>query len=450
MKIRKTMRVLAVDNCRESLNLITSTLEASGFQVTAVTSVAEAIRVLEFAKVDLVISELMVHDMKGLDFIRYMRDNFTDLEILTTTLSPCIDDAIRVIKEGANDYLIKPLDVDQLLSAVMRMKSKLIRRRQIQEETSRKSYGIIGESAGITGVIDNIEKAASYNANVLIRGESGTGKELVARAIHYASERAASPFVPVNCTAIPESLLESELFGHVRGAFTGARDGRAGFFQIAEGGTLFLDEIGDASPAMQGKLLRVLQNKEIQIVGSSRVQKINTRIITSTNKDLMFMVQKGLFREDLYYRLVVIDIVLPPLRERKEDILPLAHHFMNKFIKELRRDLPRVTDGALEALKNYRWPGNVRELENLIQRLLVIVGRPVIDVADLPPYMRFQMERLADPMRTLADMEAEHIRSVLQLTGGNKTRAANILGIDRKTLRDKLKKYCIPDKESGN
>jgi len=450
MKIHKTMRVLVVDNCRESLNLITSTLEASGFQFTAVTSVAEAIRVLEFTRVDLVISETMVHDMKGLDFIRYMRDNFSDLEILTTTFNPCIDDAIRVIKEGANDYLIKPLNVDQLLSAVMRMKSKLIRRRQIQEETSRKSYGIIGESAGITGVIDNIEKAASYNANVLIRGESGTGKELVARAIHYASERAASPFVPVNCTAIPESLLESELFGHVRGAFTGARDGRAGFFQIAEGGTLFLDEIGDASPAMQGKLLRVIENKERQIVGSSRVQKINTRIITATNKDLIFMVQKGLFREDLYYRLVVIDIVVPPLRERKEDILTLAHHFMNKFIKELRRDPPRFTDGALEALKNYRWPGNVRELENLIQRLLVIVGRPVIDVADLPSYMRFQMEHRVDPMRTLADMEAEHIRSVLQLTGGNKTRAANILGIDRKTLREKLKKYCIPDKESGN
>jgi len=450
MKIHKTMRVLVVHNCRESLNLITSTLEASGFQFTAVTSVAEAIRVLEFTRVDLVISETMVHDMKGLDFIRYMRDNFSDLEILTTTFNPCIDDAIRVIKEGANDYLIKPLNVDQLLSAVMRMKSKLIRRRQIQEETSRKSYGIIGESAGITGVIDNIEKAASYNANVLIRGESGTGKELVARAIHYASERAASPFVPVNCTAIPESLLESELFGHVRGAFTGARDGRAGFFQIAEGGTLFLDEIGDASPAMQGKLLRVIENKEIQIVGSSRVQKINTRIITATNKDLIFMVQKGLFREDLYYRLVVIDIVVPPLRERKEDILTLAHHFMNKFIKELRRDPPRFTDGALEALKNYRWPGNVRELENLIQRLLVIVGRPVIDVADLPSYMRFQMEHRVDPMRTLADMEAEHIRSVLQLTGGNKTRAANILGIDRKTLREKLKKYCIPDKESGN
>jgi len=162
------------------------------------------------------------------------------------------------------------------------------------------------------------------------------------------------------------------------------------------------------------------------------------------------MVQKGLFREDLYYRLVVIDIVVPPLRERKEDILTLAHHFMNKFIKELRRDPPRFTDGALEALKNYRWPGNVRELENLIQRLLVIVGRPVIDVADLPSYMRFQMEHRVDPMRTLADMEAEHIRSVLQLTGGNKTRAANILGIDRKTLREKLKKYCIPDKESGN
>jgi len=449
MKSRKTLRVLAVDSCRETLDLIISTLESSGFQVTAVASAAEAVPVLEFSRVDLVISETMVQGAEGLSFIRYVRNNFKDLEILTTTSTPRIDDAVRAIKDGADDYLAKPLMREQLLPAVLRMRDKLMRRREIQEESTRKSYGIIGESAGIAGVIDNIRKAASYNANVLIRGESGTGKELVARAIHYAGERAPFPFVPVNCTAIPESLLESELFGHVRGAFTGAREARAGFFEIADGGTLFLDEIGDASPGMQAKLLRVLQNKEIQIVGSSRVRKIDTRIIAATNKDLMAMARKDLFREDLYYRLVVIEIVVPPLRDRREDILLLVQHFMNRFARELRRDPPEFTDGALEAIRNYRWPGNIRELENLIQRMLVIVDQPVIDLPDLPPAMRLQMQCRTDPRRTLAEVEAEHIRSVLQLTGGNKTRAADILDIDRKTLREKMKKAGISEAEPG-
>ncbi len=444
MKNPKPFRVLAADSSRESLDIIRQTLGSAGYEVTTVTSAAEAVKILEFVKTDIVILDSQIPDVKGIDFIRYIRDHFKYPEILIVTNDPCIDGAVRSIKEGAEDYLVKPFGKNRLLPAVETIKNKLMQRRRIQEEKTRKSYGIIGNSPGILQVIENIEKAASYNVNVLIRGESGTGKELVARAIHYASERASFPFVPVNCTAIPETLLESELFGHAKGAFTGARDGREGFFRIADRGTLFLDEIGDASPGMQGKLLRVLQNKEIQIVGSDQICKIDTRIITATNKDLMSMSRKELFREDLYYRLVVIEILIPPLRERSEDILPLTRSFMNRFVKEFKCDPPEFTDSALEVMKNYQWPGNIRELENLIQRLLIIAGGPVIDIADLPPTMRFQMEQHTNPLRTLAEVEAEHILRVLQMTGGNKTRSAEILGIDRKTLRKKLEIINVP------
>ena len=237
-------------------------------------------------------------------------------------------------------------------------------------------------------VFSLIDKAAPTLVNVLISGESGTGKELVARAIHYGGDRASAPFVSVNCTAIPDTLIESELFGHVKGAFTGAKENRTGFFQIADGGTLFLDEIGDASPNLQGKLLRVLQNKEILLVGSSRVRKVDTRVIAATHKNLQALVAKGLFREDLFYRLNVIDIFVPPLRERENDVMILMNHFLNKFSKEMNRPAPRFTDNALQAILHYNWPGNVRELENMVQRLMVVVDADLIDVADLPREMR--------------------------------------------------------------
>jgi len=275
---------------------------------------------------------------------------------------------------------------------------------------------------------------------VLITGESGTGKELVARAIHYNSSDHSGPFVTVNCTAIPDTLLESELFGHVKGAFTGANSSRAGFFQIADGGTLFLDEIGDASLSMQGKLLRAIQNKEIFMVGSSRVQKVNTRILTATNMDLKSLVKRGLFREDLYFRLNIIEIAMPPLHERGEDILLLVQLFMEKLSKEMNRPVPRFTDKVLQIFKTYRWQGNVRELENLVQRLVVLADNELIDVTDLPEQMRFSINRQQGFDRPLIEVEAEYILNVLNSVKGNKTKAAEILEIDRKTLREKIKK----------
>ena len=282
-------------------------------------------------------------------------------------------------------------------------------------------------------------RRSSTRATVLISGESGTGKELAARAIHYNSSRASAPFVPVNCGSIPETLLESELFGHVKGAFTGASEARAGFFQTADGGTIFLDEISDTSLSMQAKLLRVLQDGDIYMVGSSRPREVDARVLAATNKDLRTLVKNRVFREDLFFRLNVITIHMPPLREREDDVLLIASHFATKFAEELGRLVPRLSDDALQILRNYHWPGNVRELENLIQRLVVMIEADVVEVPDLPPTMRFSLGRGAGLDRTLAEVEAEHIRNVLANVGGNKTRAAEILGIDRKTLRERLK-----------
>jgi len=288
-----------------------------------------------------------------------------------------------------------------------------------------------------------IRKASSTSATVLITGESGSGKELVARAIHYSSARASAPFVPVNCGGIPESLLESELFGYVKGAFTGAQESRAGFFQTADGGTIFLDEIGETSIAMQVKLLRVLQDKEVRMVGDSRARKVDVRIIAATNKNLQGLIQSRVFREELYYRINVVTIEVPPLRARGGDIPLLVLHFAEKFASELGKTVPRFSEKAMESLQNYAWPGNARELENAIQRIVVMNDEQTIDIPDLPPFARFSALRTSGVNRTLAEVEADHIRNVLANTGGNRTQAAQILGIDRKTLRKKIAQYGL-------
>ncbi|MCJ7508988.1 MAG: sigma-54 dependent transcriptional regulator, partial [candidate division Zixibacteria bacterium] len=305
-------------------------------------------------------------------------------------------------------------------------------------------YGLIGESEAMRKVFSAIAKTASTSATALISGESGTGKELVARSIHYTSSRASAAFVPVNCGGIPEGLLESELFGHVKGAFTGATESRAGFFQTADGGSIFLDEISDTSLSMQAKLLRVLQDQEVYMVGATRSRKVDVRIIAATNKDLMTLVGKGVFREDLFFRLNVITIAIPPLRERSDDILLLADHFTTKFSKEFGKAKPKFSDNALQVLRNYHWPGNVRELENVVQRLVVMTDGEVIEISDLPSLMRFSALRETGLNRTLTEVEAEYIRNVLASVNGNKTKASQILGIDRKTLREKLTRRQEP------
>jgi DNA-binding NtrC family response regulator len=348
--------------------------------------------------------------------------------------------AVEAVKAGADDYLAKPFTDEELFGAVDRALEKLRRRRAGRSDAPEpvRPHGLRGESEAMQEVYRSIEKAATSKATVLITGESGTGKELVARAIHYGSSRRSAPFVPVNTGAIPETLVESELFGHTRGAFTGATETRAGLFQSAEGGTIFLDEISEVSPSMQVKLLRVLQEKEVFMLGSRRARKVDVRIVAATNKDLRTLVEKGTFREDLYFRINVLTLEVPPLRERGDDVLLLTRYFGSKFARELERPAPRFSDDALRALRNYDWPGNVRELENVVQRLVVMHEEEVIDVSDLPSPMRFSAPRGSGLNRRLAEVEAEHIRSVLAAARGNKTQAAEILGIDRKTLREKL------------
>jgi two-component system response regulator HydG len=438
-----TERILVVDDAPHTLEVLQRNLSSKGYQVFVANNVSEAVRILESTTVDLVITDLKMPKVSGIDLIRHVRENYKDTEIMMITGYPTIEGAVKAIKTGAEEYLTKPFTDEELYSAVRRTLDKLHMRRMghaLLHQTPSAPYGLIGESEKMYTVFSAIVKAASTSATVLISGDSGTGKELVARAIHYSSSRASAPFVPVNCGGIPEGLLESELFGHVKGAFTGATESRAGFFQTADGGTIFLDEISDTSMAMQAKLLRVLQDKEVYMVGATRSRKVDVRIIAATNKDLLNLIRKGVFREDLYFRFNVINIPIPPLREREDDILLLAHHFAAKFAEEFSKSTPKFSDSALQVLKNYHWPGNVRELENVVQRLVVMTDGDIIEVSDLPSLMRFTALRETGLNRTLDEVEAEYIRNVLTSVNGNKTKAAEILGIDRKTLREKLKK----------
>jgi len=437
-------KILVVDDSAPTLEIIRRNLEAAGYEVFTAPGVEPAIAFLEQNSVDLVITDKKMPKISGLKLLKYVKENVKGTEIMIITGYPSIKGAVEAVKDGAEDYLVKPFTDEELLSAVSRMLEKLVNRRAVETKPLPGSHNIIGNSPGMQHVYRLIGKAGATGINVLVLGESGTGKELVARAIHYSSKTVSGPFVTVNCTAIPDSLLESELFGHVKGAFTGAQASRAGFFQMADGGTLFLDEIGDASLSMQGKLLRAIQNKEICMVGSSRVQKIDTRIIAATNTDLNHLVKKGLFREDLYYRLNIVEISLPPLYERGEDILLLVQSFKEKLSREMNRPAPQFSDRVLQIFKNYRWQGNVRELENLIQRLVVLTDGNFIDVADLPEQMRFNINWRRGPNRPLAEVEAEHIVNVMNSVKGNKTRAAEILEIDRKTLRAKIQRANLP------
>jgi two-component system response regulator HydG len=441
-KTAKKEKLLAVDDAPDTLELLQRNLTAAGYVVFTASSVAEAIRALERNPVDLVITDMKMPGVTGLDLVRHVRENLPDTGIIVITGYPSVDGAVEAVKTGAEEYVSKPFTSKELSAAVSRVLGKLHARREASVEKARARsgfYALIGESAPMQTVYREIEKAAATEATVLITGESGTGKELVARTIHYVSRRSAAPFVPVNCGGIPKDLLESELFGHVKGAFTGANATRPGFFQNAEGGTIFLDEISETSPAMQVGLLRVLQDKEITMVGSRKPERVDVRVVAATNRDLLSLVKENAFREDLYYRLDVIRVQLPPLRERGDDILLLAGHLLSKYAAELGKAAPSLSDEAIKAFTNYYWPGNVRELENVIVRQVAMSDSDVIDVTQLSSAMRFRVQG-AGLRRTLAEVELEHILRVLESAGGNKSRAAKILGIDAKTLREKLKR----------
>lgn len=436
-------KVLVVDDSPESVELIKRNLQSKGYEIYTAHNVQSAIKLLDSATFDLLITDLQMPGENGIELVRHTSENYKGIGILVITGFPSIQGAVESIKIGAEEYLVKSFTDEELFTAVERVLHKMHKQARASAKPALQNFGIIGHSEGMKKVFNTINKAKPTRATVLIQGESGTGKELVARALHYGGQASAAPFVPVNCGGIPDALLESELFGYVKGAFTGATETRAGFFQTADGGTIFLDEISNTSLAMQAKLLRVLQEKEFYMVGSKKTLKVNVRVVAATNVDLLQLVKKGLFREDLYYRLNIISIDLPPLRERGDDLLELMDFFLSKYVHELGKPPMKFTPKALRAMQAYAWPGNVRELQNLIHRVVILAEDNSIDIPDLPESFRFSGVRTKGLDRPLEDVEREYIQDALAAHKNNISKTAIVLGIDRKTLRDKLKKYKL-------
>lgn len=438
----KKENILIVDDNYDMLELLQRNLKAQNFHTYKASSVLEAIDILKVVPIDLLITDLQMPGLNGIELIKFAQEHFPKIPKLVITGFPSVDTAVNSVKSGALDYLVKPFTSEELKKAVQNSFQGKINTKAnfIASDSDKKvtNYaGIVGDSEQFENLVDVIERVKNNKATVLIQGESGTGKELIARAIHFKGAFASNPFVAVNCGGIPENLMESELFGYEKGAFTGANETKIGLFQAANGGTIFLDEIGTAPLAVQTRLLRVLQEKEVTMIGSQKAQKIDVRIISATNNDLYGMVQKRSFREDLYYRLNVVSIETKPLRERKNDIYPLITMFLKKYGAEYGKPSCTISDKAIEILIRHSWPGNVRELENIVQRM-IIMSDSEIDVSDIPDYLKYQHPTEGDLLKTLKDIEKEHILKVLHAVGDNKTKAAEILQIDRKTLRQKL------------
>jgi DNA-binding NtrC family response regulator len=430
--------------------ILTRLLEEAGYRVSTAANAEAALEMFAAEDVAVTLTDIRMGEMDGLALLDHIKNIDSEALVIVMTAYSSVDSAIAALRKGAYDYITKPFVNEDLLQAVknaIRQRELFSENRALRRELDRRySFSeIIGTSEALQAVFRLVEKVASTSTSILIEGESGTGKELIARAIHHNSPRASRPFVAVNCGALPESLLESELFGHTKGAFTGAIANKAGLFRSAEGGTVFLDEVGEISPAMQVRLLRALQEHEVVPVGSSAPVSFDARIICATNRDLEKEVAEGRFREDLFYRLNVIEVHLPPLRERREDIPLLARHFIARTAREQGRDEKAIEPEALSALLNYAWPGNVRELQNAIERAFTLSGE-VIDLDSLPPRARDAASPV--PMRdpdglrpTLEEIERRHILETLAAVNQDKARAANILGIDLSTLYRKLKRY---------
>ncbi|WP_417873421.1 sigma-54-dependent transcriptional regulator [Xanthomarina gelatinilytica] len=433
--------ILLVDDDVHILELLQRHLQALNYHTYKAISVKEAIEILKDKSIDLLITDLKMPGVDGLELVKYVSEHYPDIPKLVVTGYPSIDGALEAMKSGVMDYLTKPFTKEELKKAVEKsLALKPKKQKQIQKETTSVAYGeLIGNSEAINKVTEVIERVKNNKATVFISGESGTGKELVARSIHYMGQFARAPFIAVNCGAIPENLLEAELFGYTKGAFTGANENRNGFFQAANKGTLFLDEIGNASMATQLRLLRVLQEKEVTRVGSQKTEKVDVRVIAATNIDLKELIEKGKFREDLYYRLTVVQITVPPLRERTEDIKLLTEKFLLKYGVEYKDRLISITPEALSVLERYSWPGNIRELENVLQQAVIMCDKQV-EIKDLPEHLKYQINFSENETQLpLREVEKQHILKVLAATNNNKTQAAKILQIDRKTLSEKIK-----------
>jgi len=440
MQLKKE-NILIVDDDLNILELLQRHLQSWNYLVYKAVSVKEAVAILRDSKIDLLITDLKMPEIDGFELIKFVSENYPKLPKLVVTGYPSVQDSLTAIKSGVVAYLTKPFTKSELQSAVKNSFSsseEIKNQNQNPSEEKNNVYGeIIGASEKIHEVIEIIKRVKDNKATIFVKGESGTGKELVARAIHYQGKFSRSPFIAVNCGGIPENLLEAELFGYTKGAFTGADRDRDGFFQAANGGTIFLDEIGNASKGVQSRLLRVLQEKEVIKVGAQKPEKIDLRIITATNSDLKKMIKHDSFREDLYYRLTVVEIHVAPLRERTDDIPLLVEKFLIKYGLEYKDRYVKISTEASAILQRYQWPGNIRELENVIQRA-VIMCEKIVGIEHLPDSLKFNINFPEETLLPLIEMERKYIRKVLNATNNNKTKAAEILGIDRKTIRQKL------------
>jgi DNA-binding NtrC family response regulator len=449
--------ILIVEDEELLRNILRQILEDGGFSVATASSAEAALEIFTTEDIALTLTDIRMAGMDGLELLDQLKAVDSEALVIVMTAYSSVDSAIAALRKGAYDYVTKPFVNEDLLQRVrnaLRQRELFRENRALRRELDQRySFSeIIGTSEALQKVFRLVEKVAATNANILIQGESGTGKELVARAIHYHSPRSDKPFLAVNCGALPESLLESELFGHTKGAFTGAVGAKPGLFRSAEGGTVFLDEIGEVTPALQVRLLRALQEHEVTPIGSSLAVKFDARIIAATNRDLENEVKEGRFREDLYYRLNVIEIGLPPLRDRREDIPLLAKHFASKVAREQKAEEKAISTEAMSALINYPWQGNVRELQNAIERAFILSGEQ-IDLSCLPGRIA-QNSGSGLPMRdpeglrpTLEEMERRYINEIMRSVDDDKAQAAHILGIDLSTLYRKLKRY--EDNESG-
>ena len=449
--VAEPFRILVVDDEPTQLELVGGFLRKQGFEVAEAASGRAAVARFKQEPFDLVLTDQRMPDLSGLELLEAVRAASPETAVVIMTAYGTIETAVSAVKAGAADYLAKPLNLDELLHRIHQIQDRrrlLTENRELRAALAERHRveGIIGESGAMQEVLSVVRRVAPSDATVLIRGESGTGKELIAKALHYASPRAARPLVKVNCAALAESLLETEMFGHEKGAFTGAVTARKGRFELADGGSLFLDEIGDLPPHLQVKLLRVLQEREFERVGSSRPIKVDVRLLAATHRNLEALVREGRFRDDLYYRINVVTIQLPPLRERREDLPLLIDHFLRTFADKNGKHIRGLTREAREALLRYDYPGNVRELENLIERAVVLTRDDVIGLTDLPLTLDPQA---AEPetgpglVAAVEGLERRMIREALAKADGTQTRAAELLGIGERVLRYKLKKYGL-------
>jgi DNA-binding NtrC family response regulator len=439
-------RILIVDDERSVRRSLKEWFLEDGFDVETAEDGAHALQAMDSGPFDIFIVDLKMPGMDGITLLKQIQEGDKNATVIILTAYASVETAVDALKQGAFDYVTKPVDPDELSN----LARNALRQRVLEEENLKLKervsemnlpMPIVGESPSMRRILETIRTVADTDSTVVVLGESGTGKELMAKAIHAQSKRRFAPIVAVNCGAIPETLLESELFGHEKGSFTGAQYRRKGKIELAHGGTLFLDEIGDITPKMQIDLLRVLETRSFTRLGGVKEVESDFRLVCATNRNLEKLVADGEFREDLYYRIKVFSVEIPPLRERREDILPLARHFVAKYARSMGKAEKDITPQAQEVMEGYRWPGNVRELENAIERAMVIGAGDEILPKDLP--LQIEENEVAPSTSSLGAMEKDHIARVLQEMDGNVTRSAKVLGIDRATLYNKMKKYGI-------